>query len=110
MSIPVPQSVQEIETTIAAGSQTASQKVTHGLKNMLGGTLTPDIVIPEVVSLSGGGAKYAVVSKIARSSPEDGSFTATIYLDAAAAVTDAKVKVRYTSVYWSGVQGSDHTA
>lgn len=110
MSIPVPQSVQEIETTIAVGNQSNTQKVTHGLKNMLGADLTPDMVVPEVVSLSGGGAKYATVSKIARSSPEDGSFTATIYLDAAAGGTDAKVKVRYTSIYWSGVQGNDHTA
>jgi len=110
MSIPVPQSVQEIETTIGVGTQTADQKVTHGLINMMGTKLTPDIVVPEVVGLSGGGAKYAVVSKIARTAPEDGSFTATIYLDAAAGGTDAKVKVRYTALYWAGVQGNDHTA
>jgi hypothetical protein len=109
MTIPVAQSVQQIETTIAAGSQSAVQKVTHGLKNMYNTNLTPDMIRAEVVGLSGGEAKYAVVSKIERSAPEDGSFTATIYLNAAAAGTDAKVNVRYTAIYWSGVQGSDHT-
>lgn len=110
MSIPVPQSVQEVTTQITVGNQSATQNVTHGLKNMMGTSLTPDMIVCEVVDLSGGGAKYAVVSKIARSSPENGTFTATIFLDAAAAVTDANVKVRYTSIYWSGVQGNDHTA
>jgi hypothetical protein len=106
------QDVQSVQIKIPNTKQSATKTVTHGLYN--GSTkLTPDMIEVEITDFTKDPAAaplYGVISKITRSTPEDGTFTIEGYLDAANdKATDAVLTCRVTSVYWSGWLGKDHT-
>lgn len=105
------QDVQSVVLSFAKTKQQATATVTHNLAN--GSTkLTPDMVKVEITDFSKDATAaplYGVISKITRTSPENGTFEVEGYLDA---VNDkdqvAKLTCRVTSVYWCGWLGNDH--
>ena len=104
------QDMQEITTTVAVGNYNATQVVNPTLQDASDTpvALAPTMVNAEVVNLTGGDATliYAAVTKIVRAGT---TFTATISPNAKIAAADAKVTVRYTSVYFHSLQGADVT-
>lgn len=104
--------VQTVSIEVPNGDQTASATVTHNLVN--GSTkLTPDMIRVEITDFTKdptAAPKYGLISKITRSSPENGTFAVEGYLDAANdKATKVKLTCRVTSVYWCGWLGKDHT-
>lgn len=105
------QDVQSVLLSFAKTKQQATATVTHGLVN--GSTkLTPDTIKVEITDFTtdtGAAPKYGVISKITRSSPENGTFEIEGYLDAANDKDgNANLTCRVTSVYWCGWLGKDH--
>lgn len=106
------QDVQQALIEVPNGDQTASVTITHNLAN--GSTkLTPDMIMVEITDFTKdplAAPLFGMISKITRSSPENGTFAVEGYLDAANnKATKVKLTCRVTSVYWSGWLGKDHT-
>ena len=108
------QDVQNVTVTIASGVTSGVLTVTHGLQGPESPTptiLTPDMIKAEITGISGGDATFlfAVVSKITRSTPEDGTFVIQCACYPKIAVADGKVALRVTSLRFHTMQGIDVT-
>lgn len=112
MAAEVVQSMQTVVFSIPNGVSLLLVAVTHGLVDRDGNALTPNVIIPEIISLSGGTFPFNfAVLPIERSTPEDGTFDMTVAgLTVNASGAPWVVTARVTCLYTHSLMGSDRTA